>query len=150
MSDNSDMIKLYSGKILALASDIELTEPLAHPDGCAKRRSPLCGSNISVCIEIEDGKVKQFQQDVKACALGQASASILEKAVIGQSQETIQRGRDQLFAMLAQDGPSPEAPFAQLSLLEPAKEYRNRHASILLGFDATLEAFETAAQKKRA
>lgn len=144
MSAETDMIKLYSGRILALAADLPHTTRLVAPDGTAKKRSPLCGSTVTVDVVLNDGKVSDYAQDVKACALGQAAASVIGSSVIGQTPETIARGRDQLTAMLKADGPVPTAPFEGLEVLEPAKDYKNRHASILLAFDATLAAIDAA------
>ena len=91
-----------------------------------------------------DGRIAAFGQDVKACALGQASASVLGRHVIGASREQIAGTRDALHAMLTAGGPAPGEPFAELEVLLPARDYRNRHASILLAWDATLAAFDEA------
>ena len=138
------MIKLYSERILALAADMPRTVRIGTPDGTAKKRSPLCGSTVTVDIMMADGKVSDYAQDVKACALGQAAASVIGNAIVGLTPDQIQNGRDQLQAMLKTDGPVPAAPFDGLDVLEPAKDYKNRHASILLAFDATLEAIIVA------
>ena len=144
MSAETDIIKLYSGRILALAADMPRTTRIAAPDGTAKKRSPLCGSTVTVDVVLSDGKVSDYAQDVKACALGQAAASVIGSAIVGLSPAQIQHGRDQLHAMLKSDGPVPTAPFDGLEVLEPAKDYKNRHASILLAFDATLDAIAAA------
>ena len=100
MSGDDDLIKLYSQRILALAADIPLTERLAAPQVSARRRSPLCGSTVTVDLNLEDGRVVAFGQDVKACALGQASASVLARNVLGRSRGEIAAGREALVAML--------------------------------------------------
>lgn len=146
MSAETDLIKLYSQRILALAADIPRLGRLDVPDGTAKKRSPLCGSTVSVDVRVEDGRIVDFAQDVKACALGQAAAAVIGAHILGRSAEEVQRGRDQLAAMLKEGGPVPDAPFDGLEVLQPAAEHRNRHASILLCFDATLAAMEAAAQ----
>ncbi len=145
---DSDLIKLYSGRILELASDIPLTERLDAPDSTVRKRSPLCGSTVTVDVALEDGRISAFGQDVKACALGQASASILARNVIGLTREDVERARDQLRAMLTGGGAVPDAPFQEFKVLAPATEFRNRHTSILLSLDATADAVaeaETAA-----
>lgn len=142
MSD-SDLISLYSGRILQLAASIPHLGRLPEPGGTAKKRSPLCGSTITVDLVMQDGRVAEFAQDVKACALGQASAAVLGAVVIGRSAEELQRARDQLRAMLKDNGPAPLAPFDGYEVLIPAREYKNRHASILLALEA---AYEAAAQ----
>lgn len=143
----SDLIKLYSGRILELAADIPLTDRLGAPDATVKKRSPLCGSTITVDVTMKDGLIAAYGQDVKACALGQASASVLARNVIGRTRAEIEAARDQLRAMLTQGGPVPEAPFDEYEVLEPARDFRNRHASIMLALDATAEAVAEAQAK---
>jgi len=146
MSGDTDLIKLYSARILALAADIPHLDRLDHPDATVKKRSPLCGSTVTVDVKVEDGKISDFGQDVKACALGQASASVVGAGIIGATRAQVEQARDQLKAMLKQDGPAPEAPFDGLEVLRPARDYKNRHASILLALEATAEAMEQAEQ----
>ncbi len=140
MSADTDLIKLYSAQILALAADMPNTDRLSAPDATVRKRAPLCGSTVTVDVRVEDGRIAAFGQDVKACALGQASASVVGGRLIGLTEAEVQRGRDQLHAMLTANGPVPDAPFDGLKVLVPARDYKNRHASILLAFDATLAA----------
>lgn len=144
MSGDSDLIKLYSTRILALAADIPHLGRLDGPAATVKKRSPLCGSTVTVDLTVQDGKIAEFAQDVKACALGQASAAVVGGAVIGASRSQVETARDQLRAMLKQDGPVPDAPFDGLEVLIPARDYKNRHASIMLALEATAEAMEQA------
>lgn len=146
MSGEQDMIKLYSQRILALAAEIPHAERLASPQVTVKKRSPLCGSTVTVDLEVADGRIAAFGQDVKACALGQASASVLGAAAIGRTRDEIAVARNQLQAMLKADGPPPEAPFDGFEVLMPARDYKNRHASIMLALEATLAAFDEAAK----
>jgi NifU-like protein involved in Fe-S cluster formation len=146
MSGNDDLVKLYSGRILALAADIPHAERLASPQVSAKKRSPLCGSTVTVDLCLEDGRISDFGQDVKACALGQASAAVLGKQAIGLTRDQIEHARNQLRDMLKSGGPVPEAPFGEYEVLLPARDYKNRHASIMLALEATLEAFDEAAK----
>lgn len=139
-----DLMKLYSQRILALAAGIPRIGRLDDPHGSAMKRSPLCGSTVTVDVKMADGQVADFAQDVKACALGQSSASVLGSQVIGRTRDQIQTGRDQLHAMLKAGGPVPDAPFDGLEALMPARDYKNRHASILLAWDATLAAIDLA------
>ena len=145
MSAENDLIKLYSARILALAADMPRTARLTNPTATARKRAPLCGSTVTVDLNVVDGVITDYGQDVKACALGQAAAAIVGANIIGLSVEQVQAGRDALFAMLKSDGPVPPAPFAELEVLQPAKDYKNRHASIMLAFDATLDAFNAQA-----
>ena len=149
MSD-ADLVKLYSGRILALAADIPHLGRLTAPDGTAKKRSPLCGSTVTVDVKLDHGRISDFGQDVKACALGQASAAVVGASVIGRTRDEVARARDQLLAMLKQNGRAPDAPFDGLEVLLPARDYANRHASILLALEATLEAMDSAAAKQSA
>ena len=146
MSAETDLIKLYSAKILELAADIPHVGKLDNPMGHAKKRAPLCGSTVSVDLRMENGVISDFAQDVKACALGQASAAVVGEAVVGCTRDQVEKARDQLRAMLKEDGPAPDAPFDGLEVLQPAREYKNRHASILLALDATSEAVAQAEQ----
>jgi len=141
---SSDLIDLYSQRILALAADMPNARRLENPMGSAQKRSPLCGSTITVDMDVADGKVSRFGMDVKACALGQASASVVSANIVGCTRAQIESARDQLEAMLKQDGPVPASPFDGLEVLLPAREYRNRHASIMLCLNASLEAFDAA------
>lgn len=140
----TDLVKLYSGRILQLAANIPLADRLAIPDASVKRRSPLCGSTITVDLVIRDGKIAEYGQDVKACALGQAAASVVGGAVIGCTISNVRTAREQLLSMLKNAGPVPDAPFDGLEVLLPAREFKNRHASIMLALDATCEAFGEA------
>lgn len=142
MSENTDLIKLYSGRILALAADIPYTDRLEAPQASVKRRSPLCGSTVTVDLNMDGDRISSFGQDVKACALGQAAASVVGDAVIGRTEDEVRTAQSQLKAMLKSDGPAPDAPFEELKVLLPAKEFKNRHASIMLALDATVEAME--------
>ncbi|MBF9058744.1 iron-sulfur cluster assembly scaffold protein [Rhodobacterales bacterium HKCCSP123] len=144
MSTDSDLIKLYSQRILALAADIPHRGRLEHPHASVKKRAPLCGSTVTVDLDMEDGRITRFAQDVKACALGQASAALMGADIIGRSRAEVEAARDALRAMLKDGGEPPGAPFHGYEVLEPAREYRNRHASILLSLDATAEAMQEA------
>jgi NifU-like protein involved in Fe-S cluster formation len=144
MSDETDLIKLYSGRILALAADIPHLGRLEAPDATVKRRSPLCGSTVTVDVKMRDGKVADLAQDVKACALGQAAAAVTGAAAMGATVDQLNTARDQLRAMLKGKGPVPDAPFDGFEVLTPAVQYKNRHASILLAIEALAEAAESA------
>jgi NifU-like protein involved in Fe-S cluster formation len=146
MSTDGDLIKLYSARILALAADMPHTTRLAAPHGTARRRSPLCGSTVTVDVTLDGDRITDFAQEVRACALGQAAASVVGSAVIGTTIGQVEQAAAELAAMLAQGGPPPAAPFDGLSVLAPARDYRNRHASIQLALQATLDAVAQARQ----
>ena len=139
MSD-SDLVKLYSGRILALAADIPHLGRLPEPMGSARKRSPLCGSTVTVDLRVENGRISAFAQDVKACALGQAAAAVVGGAILGRNLAEVEAAREALRAMLKDNGPVPAAPFDGFEVLIPARDYKNRHASILLTLEATAEA----------
>ena len=141
MPSETDLIKLYSDKILKMAADPIYRDRLPTPDASATKRSPLCGSTVTVDINVENGVITGYGQDVRACALGQASSTIIGKAIIGCSLSEVQRACKELSEMLSNKGPTPTKPFDDLYILQPASEYKNRHASILLAFEATLAAF---------
>lgn len=140
----TDLIKLYSTRILALAADIPHQGRLNDPDATVKKRSPLCGSAVTVDVRLQDGRIVEFAQDVKACALGQSAASVLGQSVIGRTPAEIEKARDQLRDMLKSGGNPPDAPFDGYEVLLPARDYKNRHSSILLAIEATAEACEQA------
>lgn len=138
MSDN--LFELYSQKILALATQIPHLGALADADLNAKKRSPICGSEIEVFLKMNDDHIQNYSQIVNACALGQASAAIFGANVIGRNEEDLLKLRDELKAFLAGAGPAPIRPFEEYAVLEPAQNHRHRHASILLPVEMTLLA----------
>ena len=144
MSD-TDLMQLYSRRILALTAAIPHLGRLDAPGGTAMRRSPQCGSSVTTDVTVSNGRISDFAQEVRACALGQASAAVLGGAVIGRSRDEIASARDALAAMLKAAGPVPDAPFDGLEALVPAREFPNRHGSIMLAWDATLAAMDSAA-----
>ncbi len=141
MSD-AEMMKLYSGRILALAADIPHLGRLPAAQATVRKRAPLCGSAVTVDMAMQNGRVTDYAQEVKACALGQAAAAIVGRVVLGLSLQELQSGCEGLRAMLA-GGPVSPAPFDGFAALEPARDFRNRHASILLAIEAATEAAET-------
>ena len=140
MTGENDLIKLYSGRILALAADIPNTERLEPPAISVKKRSPLCGSSVTVDVVFDGETVSAFGQDVKACALGQAAASVIGGAIVGASLDQVKQAQGALHTLLTEGGPAPLAPFEELEVLRPAKDFKNRHASIMLALDAAVEA----------
>ncbi len=144
MAAEHDLIKLYSQRILALAADIPHLGRLDTPQATVRKRAPLCGSTVTVDLDVENGVITRFAQDVKACALGQAAAALMAADIIGRTHVDVVAARDQLRAMLTAGGPPPGHPFKGYDVLEPARDYRNRHASILLSLEATAEAMEKA------
>lgn len=136
---------LYSSKLLALSASIAHLGRLDAPQGTSTRHARLCGSVVTADVVLnEDGAVATFAQDVKACALGQASAAVLGQGVIGASLEEITTARDSLRALLAGEEASFEPRFADLSIFEAVRDYKARHASVMLAFEATAEAMEQA------
>ena len=137
---------LYNDKILGLAANIERLGRLDAPDASATHRSRLCGSQVTVDLTMKDGRVTDFAHDVKACALGQASSSIMARHVIGATVEELEAVHDQMEAMLKENGPPPTGDrWEELKYLEPVRDHKSRHASTMLTFGATLEAARKAA-----
>lgn len=143
MSDQ-DLLQLYSARILALASDIPHLGRLPAPQGAARKRAPLCGSTVGVELTLRDGRITDFAQEVRACALGQAAAAVLGGAILGRTPEEVREGRAALWRMLREGGEAPPAPWDGFAALIPARDHPNRHGSIMLAFDATTEALEQA------
>ena len=135
---------LYSARLLKLAANLPRVGRLADPDATSEKVSKLCGSRVTVDVKVEGDRVADFAQDVKACALGQASAAVLGAHVIGASLAELETTCDAFRAMLKADGPAPEGRFAELALLAPVKDYPARHTSTLLAFEAAAEAVRHA------
>jgi NifU-like protein involved in Fe-S cluster formation len=138
---------LYSAKLLTLAANMPRLGRLAAPDASAEKVSKLCGSRVVVDVRTEGDRVVDFAQDVKACALGQASAAVLGEHVVGASLAEIEMARDQFRAMLKQGADAPDGRFSDLSMLAPVKDYPARHASTLLAFEAAAEAVRRAVER---
>jgi len=135
---------LYSSRILALAANMPRAGRLDAPDASSEKVSKLCGSRVLVDLKLDGGRVSDFAQEVKACALGQAAAAVLGAHVVGAGVDEIESARDQLAAMLKTGGPPPSGRFEDLKVLQPVKDYPARHASTLLAFQAAAEAARAA------
>jgi NifU-like protein involved in Fe-S cluster formation len=131
---------IYNTKILEFAGNIPLTGALENPDATAKAHSKLCGSRVSVAITMEGDVVSAFSHEVKACALGQASSSIMARHVVGATAGEIRKAREDMLAMLKADGEGPSGRFEEMRFLKPVKDYKARHASTMLTFDAVVDA----------
>ena len=133
---------VYNSKILEYAGNIDRIGELADYHAKAKAHSKLCGSTVEVFLKVENGEVLDFGQTVKACALGQASSSIMAKNIIGSTSKDLRKLRETMYAMLKQDGIAPSGKFSDFKFLEPVKDYRARHASTLLIFDAVVDCLD--------
>jgi NifU-like protein involved in Fe-S cluster formation len=139
---------VYNAKILGFAGNIARIGRLANPDATAKAHSKLCGSTVVVDLTMRDGVVTDFAHDVKACALGQASSSIMAEHVVGASAEELRTVRKAMLKMLRENGAPPEGRFADLKYLEPVRDYKARHASTMLTFDAVVDAIGQVEMKQ--
>lgn len=131
---------IYNRKILGFAADIPRLQRLPQPDATAVAISRLCGSKVTVDVNLKDGVVSDFGQEVKACALGQASSSIMARHVVGSTPDELRHLRDQMYKMLKEEGPAPGGKWADLEALLPVRDFKARHASTLLTFDAVVDA----------
>src|SRR5919108_3506811 len=131
---------VYNAKILGFAGNIGRIGRLPDPDATATAHSKLCGSTVTVDLKMKDGVVIDFAHVVKACALGQASSSIMAQNVVGASAEELRAVRETMRRMLKENGAPPEGRFADLKSLEPVRDYKARHASTMLTFDAVVDA----------
>ena len=136
--------QIYNRRILELAADIPRLGRLDQPDATATAHSKLCGSTITVDLTLQDGRVADYAQEVRACALGQASASIMARNIVGSTPQELREAREDLRRMLKENGPPPGGKWADLAVLEPVRDYKARHASTLLAFDAVVDALEQA------
>lgn len=141
---------IYNRRILELAADIPRIGRLESPDASATAHSKLCGSTVTVDVKVADGVVSDFAHEVKACALGQASSSIMARHIIGATPDELRALRDQMRAMLKENGPAPQGKWADCVVLEPVREYKARHTSTLLTFDAVVDALDQIDKKKAA
>ncbi len=131
---------IYNKRILELAGDIPRLGRLAAPDATARAHSKLCGSTVVVDLSVKDGRVSDFAHDVRACALGQASSSLMARHVIGATPAELVELRDVMRRMLKENGPPPSGKWADFSALEPVRDYKARHASTMLTFEAVADA----------
>ncbi|CAG1013270.1 MAG: iron-sulfur cluster assembly scaffold protein [Rhizobiaceae bacterium] len=140
---------VYNAKILGFAGNIARLGRLAHPDASATAHSKLCGSTVTVDLVMDGDTITDFAHDVKACALGQASSSIMAQHVVGATAGELRAVRETMLKMLKENGAPPEGRFADLKYLEPVRDYKARHASTMLTFDAVVDAIGQI-EKRRA
>ena len=141
---------VYNAKILGFAGNISRLGRLSDADATAKAHSRLCGSTVVVDLKMQDGVVTDFAHDVKACALGQASSSIMAQNVVGASAQELRDVRETMLRMLKENGPPPGGRFSDLKYLEPVRDYKARHASTMLTFDAVVSALDQIEAKRGA
>ena len=139
------MDDIYNRRILALAADIPRLGRLSGPHASATAHSRLCGSTVTVHLATDGERVTDFAHEVKACALGQASSSVMARQVVGSTADELRAVRDEMRRMLKENGPPPGGRWSDLAALEPVRDYKARHASTLLTFDAVVDALEGAA-----
>lgn len=145
-SGESAMRALYNDKLMAFANDIPLQHRLDTPDATIERRSPLCGSRITVDLKLADGKVADYGHVVRACTLGQAAASIMARRIIGEEADKLILIADSVRQMLKDGAPLPDGLWEELQMLAPAHEYKSRHGSVLLAFEAVENAIQSILQ----
>jgi NifU-like protein involved in Fe-S cluster formation len=146
----ANLDEIYNTRILELAGAISRTDRLSDPDGSATGHSKLCGSTVTVDLNLKDGRVSEFGQSVKACLLGQASASVMGREIVGTTPDELHRVASEMRAMLKEGGPAPTGRWADLAILEPVRNYKARQASTLLVFDAVERALEDAEARSAA
>lgn len=135
---------IYNKRILELAGNIPRLGRLPRPDGSATAHSKLCGSTVTVDLTLSDGLVSDFAHDVKACALGQASSAIMARGIVGSSPDELRALRETVRQMLKDNGPAPGGKWIDVEVLEPVRDFKARHASTLLTFDAVADALDKA------
>ncbi|EJF90747.1 iron-sulfur cluster assembly scaffold protein [Bartonella tamiae] len=131
--------EIYNKKILEYAACIEKVGRLVNPDATSTKSSRLCGSTVTVDLNISQGKVSDFSHEVRACALGQASSALMAKHIIGLSTNELKNLRDTIWLMLTENGTPPSGTFSEFACLQPIKDYKARHASTMLTFDAVVD-----------
>lgn len=138
----SDLDDIYNTRILELAAAIPRTERLADPQATASARSRLCGSEVSVDVSVVNGRVGAFGQNVKACLLGQAAASVVGREIVGSTPAELRQVRETMRAMLKEGGPPPGGKWADLAVLAPVRDYKHRHDAVMIIFDAVSKALD--------
>ena len=133
---------IYNQKILEYAGNLPDLPRLDAPDASARRHSRVCGSTIEIDLKMEDGTVSAYGHEVATCALGQTSASIVAHNIVGATADELRLVRTQMQAMLKADGPPPIGRFEDLKYLEPVKDFPQRHASVMLVFEAICDALD--------
>ncbi|WP_394689651.1 iron-sulfur cluster assembly scaffold protein [Hoeflea sp.] len=141
---------VYNARILDFAGNIPLTGELENADAEASAHSKLCGSKVKVWLSMEGDVVSAFAHDVKACALGQASSSIMARNIVGASASELRAASEAMRKMLKENGPAPEGRFADMKFLEPVRDYKARHASTLLTFDAVISCLDQIEARRAA
>lgn len=141
---------MYNARILEFAGNIPHIGRLEAPDASAKAHSKLCGSTVLVDLKVQDGVVTDFAHEVKACALGQATSSVMARHIIGSTEAELRALQAQMTAMLKENGTPPEGRFEDLRFFEPVRDYKARHASTLLTFDAVVDCLDQIAAKAAA
>lgn len=142
------MDDIYNNRILEFAGNIPRIGTLADADAEAGAHSRLCGSRVKVYVKLDGDRVVDFAHEVKACALGQASSSVMARHVIGATVEEIRQAREDMLAMLKADGEGPSGRFEEMRFLKPVKDYKARHASTMLTFDAVVDAIGQAEARR--
>jgi NifU-like protein involved in Fe-S cluster formation len=140
----TQLSEIYNARILELAANMPKSDRLADADGTATAHSKLCGSTVTVDLKLEESRVTAFGQTVKACLLGQAAASVMARNIIGKQAQELREVARTMRKMLKELGPPPAGQWADLAVLEPVKDYKARHASTLLVFDAVEAALAKA------
>src|ERR1700716_2376559 len=141
--------EVYNSRILELAGSIPRIGRLEAPDASATAHSKLCGSTVAVDLKMDGDTVTDFAHDVKACALGQASSSIMARNVVGAKADELRTLRETVRRMLKENGAPPDGKWADVAVLEPVRDYKARHASTLLTFDAVVSAIDQIEAKRR-
>jgi len=141
--------EVYNRRIIELAGNIPRIGRLTTPDASATAHSRLCGSTVTVDLKMAGDEVTDFAHDVKACALGQASSSIMARNVIGARADELRHLRETVRKMLKENGAPPCGKWADIAVLEPVRDYKARHASTLLTFDAVVDAIAQIEAKRR-
>jgi NifU-like protein involved in Fe-S cluster formation len=134
--------EVYNSRILELAGNIPRVGRLAVADATATAHSKLCGSTVTIDLKMQDDTVIDFAHEVKACALGQASSSIMARNVVGAKADELRDLRETVQRMLKENGAPPSGKWADIAVLEPVRDYKARHASTMLTFDAVVSAIE--------
>ena len=140
---------IYNSRILELAGNIPRIGRLSAPDATARAHSRLCGSTVTIDLKMDGDTVSDFAHEVKACALGQASSSIMARHIVGSTAQELRQVREQARAILKENAEPPQGKWADLAVLVPVRDFKARHASTMLTFDAVVDAIDQIETRRR-
>lgn len=142
LDDDDRLVSFYNKELIALSSQADLPRRLDNPDLSARAVSPICGSEVEVQLALDGDKISGFGFEVEACALTKSAVAVMASAIIGKTRADVAKAGQEMENMLAGLEIFPAGDWERLRILEPVKDYKARHNSVLLPFEAVEKAFK--------